>query len=72
MLISTNKRIFAKCLTYRAVSFVLSVFIAWVVFGSIGGAVSVGFLDLFVKFGLQFGNEKIWKLTNYGKITRGE
>jgi uncharacterized membrane protein len=70
MMVSTNKRIFAKCLTYRMVSFCLSVFIAWVVFDNIQGALSVGFLDFFVKMGLQFGNEKIWKLTDYGKVSR--
>ena len=64
---STNKRILAKCLTYRIVSFVLSVFIAWVVFDNIKGALSVGFLDFFVKMGLQFANEKAWKATTWGK-----
>ena len=65
--VSTNKRILMKCLTYRIVSFVLSVFIAWVVFGSITGALSVGLLDFFVKLGLQFANEKAWKMSSWGK-----
>lgn len=68
MLVSTNKRILAKCLTYRIASFGLSVFVAWVVFGSVVGALSLGLLDSFVKMGLQFANEKAWKMTTWGKI----
>ena len=68
---STNKRILAKCLTYRVVSFGLSVFVAYVVFDNIRGALSVGFLDFFVKMGLQFANEKAWKMTTWGKDYHG-
>lgn len=70
MLISSNKRIFAKCLTYRIASICLTVAIVQIVTGSIEGALSIGFLDFFVKMGFQFGHEKIWKLSNWGKVTK--
>ena len=65
---STNKRIFTKCLTYRILSIIMTIIIVGVVTGSIEGALSIGFLDFFMKMGLQFGHEKIWKLTNWGKV----
>ena len=70
MLISSNKRIFMKCLTYRIASILLTVAIVRIVTGSIEGALSIGFLDFFVKMGFQFGHEKVWKLSDWGKVTK--
>lgn len=64
---STNKRILAKCLSYRLVSIFVTVLLVWAVTGSTSGALSIGVLDFFVKLGLNFGNEKLWKLTTWGK-----
>lgn len=66
--ISTNKRIFVKCLSQRFISIIFTILIVWIVTGSIDGALSIGFLDFFVKLGLYFGHEKAWKLTDWGKI----
>lgn len=70
MLVSSNKRIFMKCFTYRLASILLTIAIVKIVTGSIEGALSIGFLDFFVKMGFQFGHEKVWKLTNWGKVTK--
>lgn len=64
---STNKRIFTKCLTYRILSIMMTVIIVKIVTGSLHGALSIGFMDFFMKIGLQFGHEKVWKLTTWGK-----
>jgi uncharacterized membrane protein len=71
MLISSNKRILVKCLTYRILSIFLTLAIVYIVTGSLSGALSIGFLDFFVKMGFQFGHEKLWKMTTWGKIYHG-
>ena len=65
---STNKRILAKCLSYRIQSILMTISIIYIVTGSAEGALSIGFLDFFVKIGLQFCNEKLWKMTDWGKV----
>ena len=66
--VSSNIRTLTKCLTYRASSFILTCLIVFIVSGSVAGALSIGFLDFFVKLGFHFGHEKIWKMTEWGKI----
>jgi uncharacterized membrane protein len=46
----------------------MTIAIIYIVTGSTAGALSIGFLDFFVKIGLQFINEKMWKLTDWGKV----
>lgn len=65
---STNKRILAKCVSYRVVSIMVTIFLVWCITGTVDSALKIGALDFFIKIGLQFGNEKIWKLTNWGKV----
>ena len=67
MLKSSNKRILAKCFSYRVVSIAVTVLLVWSVTGSASGAMKIGALDFFIKMGLQFYNEKLWKLTKWGK-----
>lgn len=64
---STNKRILAKCFSYRVVSIAVTIYLTWVVTGSVDSALKVGVLDFFIKMGLQFANEKMWKMTTWGK-----
>ena len=54
------KILFYKCLTYRISSIILTVTIVKIVTGSFAGALSIGFLDFFVKMGLYFAHEKTW------------
>jgi uncharacterized membrane protein len=68
MLKSTNKRILAKCFSYRVVSIFVTMFLVWCITGTIDDALKIGALDFFIKMGLQFGNEKLWKMTTWGKI----
>ncbi len=63
----TNKRLLTKCLTYRLSAVCITMFLVWSFTGSTKGAMSIGILDFFIKMGLQFGNEKLWSLTRWGK-----
>jgi uncharacterized membrane protein len=65
---SSNKRILAKCFTYRMVSIAVTILLVWSVTGEISGALKIGALDFFIKMGLQFGNEKLWKMSTWGKF----
>lgn len=65
---SSNKRTVAKGLTWRAVSLVLTMVIVYFLTGSIEGALKIGSVDFVIKFAVYFGHEKIWKLTDWGKI----
>lgn len=55
-----NKILFYKCLTYRVSSIVLTMICFRIVTGSFIGALSIGFLDFFIKLGLYFAHEKTW------------
>lgn len=65
---SSTKRTLVKGLTWRLVSVVLTMGIIYWLTGSIDGAVKIGGADFVIKFAVYFGHEKLWKLTNWGKV----
>lgn len=65
---SSNKRTVVKGLTWRIVSLALSMVIVYCLTGSVNDALKIGAVDFVIKFAVYFGHEKVWKLTDWGKI----
>ena len=65
---STNTRTIVKGLTWRIVSILLTIAIVYFLTGGIEDALKVGAFDFFIKFAVYFGHEKLWKLTEWGKV----
>jgi adenylylsulfate kinase len=66
--VSTNKRTVIKGLTWRVISLALTMVIVYWLTGSIDGALKIGAVDFVIKFAVYFSHEKLWKLTEWGKV----
>ena len=63
----TRARTFLKALSWRAVAFVITVVVAWIVTRRIGVAASVGFADTLVKVGAYYIHERLWLRVPFGQ-----
>ena len=63
----TRARTFAKALSWRAIAFVITVVVTWVVTRQVAIAASVGLADTIIKVGAYYVHERLWLRVRYGQ-----
>jgi uncharacterized membrane protein len=63
----THRRSIAKAVTWRLIATALTASIAFVVWGDIGGALTIGGVDLVVKLLAYYGHERMWLAISFGR-----
>ena len=63
----SHARTIAKAITWRAIAFVITVCVAWLVTRRIGVAASVGFADTLIKIGAYYLHERLWFRVSFGQ-----
>lgn len=67
MYIESNKRSVLKTLSWRVLSTVLTIILVYIFTGEIIIALSIGSLEVVVKFALYFFHERLWNKIRFGK-----
>jgi len=61
------KRSIAKSVSWRIIGTLDTIFISWVVTGTLKVALSIGVIELVTKMVLYFFHERIWNTINWGR-----
>lgn len=61
------KRSIVKSISWRAIGTMDTIFISWIVTGTLSLAFSIGFIELLTKMVLYFFHERVWSTINWGK-----
>lgn len=61
------KRSIVKSISWRAIGTMDTIFISWIVTGTLSLAFSIGFIELITKMVLYFFHERVWSTINWGK-----
>jgi uncharacterized membrane protein len=56
-----DKELLLKSIAYRVFSIVITIFVTWIITGNIFSALTVGFIDSFLKVIYYYVFEKLWK-----------
>ena len=59
-----------KALSWRIVATCTTIFLAWVVFGDVSKALTVGFFEFFLKFLIYYLHERAWQLAPRGTVRK--
>ena len=68
----TSRRILAKALTFRVLTTAVTMFIVFILTGSLHVALGIGILDAVLRFVLYFIHEKAWNDVQWGILTAPE
>jgi len=63
-------RTVCKAVTYRVISFGITLSISYLILRDIGQSVLIGFVDAVIKTGLYYVHERRWKRTSFLKGRR--
>ena len=69
-MLEISKRHLAKTLTWRSIGTLDTLFLSWLITGSLATGIQIGFLELFTKMLLYFAHERAWfqsKMTDSNK-----
>ena len=68
----TNTRSVVKGLSWRAVGTVDTTILSWFYTGQVLGAIQMGGAEVITKLALYYVHERLWALTNWGRIFEDE
>ena len=64
----TTRRSLAKAASYRILSTIVTVTVAWMVTGSMSFAATIGVTDALVKLTLYYAHERVWNRIPGGRV----
>ena len=66
----SNVRSLLKAVSWRIIATLTTILIAWVVYGDIKPALTIGGIEFITKFFVYYGHERIWQLVPHGFFPR--
>jgi uncharacterized membrane protein len=66
--VETNRRSFAKALSWRVFATLITMTVAYLLTGELTFAIEIGALDTGAKLFIYFAHERVWQRISYGKI----
>ena len=63
----SHARSIAKALSWRFLATIITICIAWLVTGTLAGALAIGLADTLVKLGIYYGHERVWDRVSFGR-----
>jgi len=64
----SHVRSIVKALSWRVIATLVTIFVSWLMIGSIETAFKIGLLDTIIKLAAYYFHERAWIRSNFGKL----